>query len=120
MESEQENIQRRRSTRYKVKKKWSISFDSLYGGELGNLSIYGVFIKTDQEMVIDSIVSVDIQPPTKSEKKALLKAKVAWTRKDRMGVYVGAGLEFIDPTKKQIKVLSYYVDLLREEKSKNL
>jgi len=116
---ERRHAQRRQSERFTTKSGWTVSLDSLYAGEVNNLSAHGVFVKTSNNIPVDSIVHVEF-PATGSlsKGKVSVKAKVVWSRKDRQGILVGIGVEFIDPSEKQKDVISYYIDIIKKENDK--
>jgi c-di-GMP-binding flagellar brake protein YcgR len=107
---------RRAHERYAVKDHWNVSLDALYSGDVGNLSLNGVFVRSEKLIPVNSVIKIDFSPPGKTGGKVSIDAKVVWTRKDRHGKSVGMGVEFLNHPRTDDKIIEYYIDLIRKHK----
>jgi c-di-GMP-binding flagellar brake protein YcgR len=107
--------QKRRAERVTKVSGLTVSLDSLYKGEIANLSIHGLFVKTSHLLPVDTMVDVKFLPANTDDKAISIKSKIIWQRKDRFGDAVGMGVEFIEQSRRDKEVISFYIDIVKKE-----
>jgi Tfp pilus assembly protein PilZ len=94
---------------------WAVSLDSLYTGNVNNLSGNGLFINTSQDIPVGSIIGVEFSPPNLN-KPICIDSKVVWSRKNRRGDIIGIGVEFLPLSKEDKEVIEYYLSIISKGK----
>lgn len=109
-------MQERRKQPRKDLMSYSQIFDTHEGylvGYLGDLNMLGAMVISDLEMKINKELTIQIQLPeleSYSETTIIIPVRVAWCSQDISPEYFNVGLEFIELTNKQKKIIEAVIE----------
>lgn len=96
-----------------------------YSGQCGDLSVGGIFLKTDYPFDPEETVSVSFSLPEKNKHKPIsCKARVAWTNskgdRRKPSYPTGVGLQFLNLSTAEASKLAQFIDAYDENKKMNV
>ena len=109
-------MQERRKQPRKDLMSYSQVFDLRNGyllGYLGDLNLLGAMVISDEEMKADREITIQIQLPeleNVSASSITMPARIAWCHQDLSPDYFNVGLEFIDLTGDQKKIIEAVIE----------
>jgi len=119
----------RKSTPERVQFETSVQYvpadESLFSGHCGDLSVGGIFLKTDYPFDPDETIKVSFSLPDQKGKNPIsCRARVAWTNfqanRRKPSYPSGVGLQFLDLPKKDLSALSSFIDSYDDNKKMNV
>ena len=105
--------------------KFKSSMEKPFSGQCGDLSVGGIYLKTDYPFDPEETVNLSFTLPEQNENKSIwCKARVAWTNskenRRKPSYPSGAGLQFLDLSKAEASNLSRFIDAYDDHKKMNV